>query len=72
MSKTKFWSVELWSGGMPEIEIITQVSLLYVCVCKLSHVWLFATPWIVARLAPLSMEFSRQEYQSGLPFPTLL
>ena len=29
----------------------------------------FATPWTVARQAPLSMEFSRQEYWSGLPFP---
>ena len=28
-----------------------------------------ATPWSVAHQAPLSMEFSRQEYQSGLPFP---
>ena len=34
-----------------------------------SHVQLFATPWIVAHQAPLSMEFSRQEYCSGLPFP---
>ena len=29
---------------------------------------LFATLWTVAHQAPLSMEFSRQEYQSGLPF----
>ena len=28
-----------------------------------------ATPWTVARQAPLSMEFSRQEDWSGLPFP---
>ena len=28
-----------------------------------------ATPWTVACQAPLSMEFSRQEYQSGLPYP---
>ena len=27
-------------------------------------------PWAVARQAPLSVEFSRQEYWSGLPFPT--
>ena len=27
-------------------------------------------PWIVAFQAPLSMEFSRQEYRSGLPFPS--
>ena len=36
----------------------------------LSRVRLFATPWTVACQAPLSMEFSRQEYQSGLPFPS--
>ena len=41
-------------------------------VCALSHfsrVWFFATPWTVARQAPLSMGFPRQEYWSGLPFP---
>ena len=32
--------------------------------------WLFATPWTVAHQAPLSMEFSRQEYWSVLPFPS--
>ena len=31
---------------------------------------LFATPWNVALQAPLSMEFCRQEYWSGLPFPS--
>ena len=31
---------------------------------------LFATPWTVAHQAPLSMEFSIQEYWSGLPFPS--
>ena len=36
----------------------------------LSHVQLFVTPWTVAYQAPLSMEFSRQEYWSGLPFPS--
>ena len=49
-----------------------------VCVCvgvcmharTLSCVRLFVTPWTVALQAPLSMEFSRQEYWSGLPFPT--
>ena len=35
---------------------------------SLSCVRLFATPWTVAYQAPLSMEFSRQEYWSGLPF----
>ena len=35
----------------------------------LSGVRLFATPWTVAHQAPLSMEFSRHKYWSGLPFP---
>ena len=39
-------------------------------MCVLSCVQLIATPWTVSRQAPLSMEFSRQEYWSGLPFPT--
>ena len=37
---------------------------------SLSHVRLFATPWTIAYQAPLSMRFSRQEYWSGLPFPS--
>ena len=46
--------------------------VLAVCMYAqlLSHVRLFATPWTVAHQAPLSMEFSRQEYWSGLPFPS--
>ena len=36
-----------------------------------SHVRLFATPWTLAHQGTLSMEFSRQEYWSGLPFPSL-
>ena len=39
-------------------------------VKSLSCVWLFATPRTVARQVPLSMGFSRQEYWSGLPFPS--
>ena len=37
---------------------------------SLRHVWLFVTPWTVAQQAPLSVEFSRQEYWSGLPCPS--
>ena len=36
----------------------------------LSPVGLFATPWTVAYQAPPSMRFYRQEYWSGLPFPS--
>ena len=41
-----------------------------VCLCVLSCVRLFATSWTIAHQAPLSKEFSRQEYWNGLPFPT--
>ena len=37
---------------------------------SLSRVWLFATPWTLAYQASPSMGFSRQEYWSGLPFPS--
>ena len=37
--------------------------------CLLGRVWLFATAWTIAHQAPLSIEFSRQEYWSGLPCP---
>ena len=39
-------------------------------VKSLSYVGLFANPWTVAHQAPLSLRFSRQEYWSGLPFPS--
>ena len=44
------------------------------CMCVFSQfgcVWLFETLWSVACQAPLSKEFSRQEYWSGLPYPHL-
>ena len=47
----------------------------YVCVCIVlscfSHVRLLATPWTAAFQAPPSMGFSRQEYWSGMPLPSL-
>ena len=39
-------------------------------VKSLSRVQLFPTPWTIAYQAPPSMGFSRQEYWSGLPFPS--
>ena len=48
---------------MPDTKVKVKVK-------SLSHVQLFATPWTVAYQAPPSMEFSRQEYWSGLPFPS--
>ena len=43
---------------------------LKVQVKSLSRVRLSVTPWTAAHQAPPSMGFSRQEYQSGLPFPS--
>ena len=37
---------------------------------SLSRVRLFVTPWTITYQAPLSMGFSRQEYWSGVPFPS--
>ena len=45
--------------------IISQM----VCVCALSQVQLFKTPWTIVHKAPLTTGFPRQEYWSGLPFP---
>ena len=46
------------------------VNCSYVCMLSLfSRVQLCATPWTIGPQAPLSMEFSRQEYRSGLPCP---
>ena len=44
--------------------------MMKLCAQWLSHVQLIATLWTVACKASLSMEFYRQEYWSGLPFPT--
>ena len=48
----------------------TKIGANTACMCMLSHVQLFSTPQTVAHQALLSMESSRQEYWSGLPFPT--
>ena len=68
-----------WCGHSPRPRysgVWSQVGLrihcVCVCVCMLScfsHVWLSVTLGTVACQAPLSMELSREEYWSGLPFP---
>ena len=80
----EFSRQEYWSGlpfpspgDLPNASIKPRSSALqadplpsfqFSSVQSLSHVRLFATPWTVVRQALLSMEFSRQEYWSGLPF----
>ena len=54
------------------IKMSCKVRWGYACVLKLiSRIWLFSTPWTVLQpQAPLLTEFFKQEYWSGLPFPT--
>ena len=59
------WTCWGWGRGLSGF-----LSLNLYCV-PLSLVQLFATSWTIAFQAPLSMEFPRQEYWSGLPFPPL-
>ena len=59
---------------LPTLKITLRMVLMtflpLLCVLSHSRVWLFVTPWTVACQAPLSIEFSRQEYWSGLRFLT--
>ena len=53
-----------------KFEVVSQKISLRACASVLNHVWFFVTTWTAACKAPLSTEFSRQEYWSGLPFST--
>ena len=55
------WFFTAEPPGKPHSVIVVQL---------LSYVRLFETPWTEGCQAPLSMEFSRQEYWSGLPVPS--
>ena len=55
---------ELWIRN-----IWVQIQALALCAWSLSCVQLFVMPWTVICQTPLSMEFSRQEYWTGLPCP---
>ena len=46
------------------------MAMCYAVLSRFSCVQLFATLWTIACQAPLSMGFPRQEYWSGLPFPS--
>ena len=74
--ETKVWDYRWNFEGMVFASKVRHIwgqstsSQRKVKVKSLSCVRLFATPWIVAHQAPLSVGFSRQEYWSGLPFPS--
>ena len=61
------WEVQGQGGSWRRNELDTTEQLNWTELNLITHVWLFVTPWTVARWAPLSMEFSRQIYLSGLP-----
>ena len=73
--KNRFKSSQVLMTAL-SLDIILFLSLLppihafLIYAQLLSQLWLFATPWTVAHQAPLSVKFSRQEYWSGLPFPS--
>ena len=81
-SKTRMWSDRMWSTGEGNgkplqysclenpMNSVNSILTLKVKVKSLSCVRLFATTWTVAYQAFLSMGFSRQEYWSGLLFPS--
>ena len=54
--------------GKPKFHLLFPPQKSEVEVKSLNRVWLFVTPWTVAHQAPLSMEFSRQDYWSGFHF----
>ena len=77
----KFWYIFQWQSLREKrkrvhsiittmIQAKNKIGVNTVCLCMLSCVWLFSTPRTVAPQALLSMESSRQEYCSGLQFPT--
>ena len=55
------FKIKLWMLVQARARILSEVLFI--------QSYLFVTSWTVARQAPLSMGFSRQEYWSGLPFP---
>ena len=66
------WTFKSMNEGIFYLALSSPAFIECLCVCVqlLSYSQLFTTPWTTACQAPLSMEFSRQEYWSGLPFPT--
>ena len=56
--------------GLPHCRQMLYRLKVKVKVKSLSRVWLFGTPWTASHQAPPSMGFYRQEYWSGLPFPS--
>ena len=67
-NKNNLKIIIFWKNKTPKL--VHRKNKKKVKVKLLSCVRLFETPWTVAYNAPLSMGFSRQEYWSGVPFPS--
>ena len=65
-NKGIFYHVNVRNNKTQMESFASNVAKLLVAQC----LWLFVTPWTIAYQAPLSMEFFRQKYWSGLPFPS--
>ena len=73
MCKGTHWITCVLAGHTPpSLGLLAECAITFseVKVKSLSHVRRFATLWTVAHQAPPSTGFSRQEYWSGLPFPS--
>ena len=69
LAKNFVWVFHMLVYGKTQMN--AWASPMHACVLScFSHIWLFETLWTVAHQAPLSLGFSRQEYWSGLPFPS--
>ena len=60
-----------WRNGKKKKKKKPSFTNMYIQNFVLSRIWLFVTPWTVARQAPLSIGLLQQGYWSGLPFPLL-
>ena len=69
MARLESFAGEYEVRGVPTM--MRMLLLFHTWIVKsLSHVQLFATPWTIAYQDPATMGFSRQEYWSGLRFPS--
>ena len=70
LDSSPFWPPPWFLNHMIKQNLREDTQIMSEWVKSRSRVRLFATPWTVAHQVPLSMGFSRQEYWSGLPFPS--
>ena len=68
-SVSQWWLPHDWMHLSKLIELYSKESELYNVMLVAQSYWTHCNSWAVARQVPLSMEFPRQEYWSGLPFP---